>query len=173
MPAPEAISRDIADPETRTRILARIPQQAPFRFVDTLTELTADVASGSYRFRNDEFFYAGHFPGEPVTPGVILIETMAQISLVPLAIYLAEQDAAKEAGMSSGAEEQRILPLFAEADQVEFQARVLPGQRVIVRGERIYYRRQKLKCRVEMTFEDGTPVACAMLAGVAVAVASV
>ena len=146
-------------PEILEQILARIPQQAPFRFVDELLELSDEHARGAYRFRQDEFFYAGHFPGEPITPGVILIEAMAQMVLVPLAIYL-----------GAGVDAARVLPLFAEADQVEFQASVRPGQRVIAHGERIYYRRQKLKCRVELTFEDGTPVANAVLSGIAVAV---
>ena len=43
---------------------------------------------GAYRFREDEFFYRGHFPGRPITPGVILIETMAQIGVVAFGMYL-------------------------------------------------------------------------------------
>ncbi len=161
-----------ADAATRARILELIPQQAPFRFVDTIDELSPEHAAGSYRFRQDEFFYAGHFPGQPITPGVILVECMAQIALVPMALYLSE---AKAAGVGeSEASAGRTLPLFAEADQIEFSAAVRPGDRVMVRGERIYFRRGKLKCRVEMRGEnDGATIASAVLAGVAVSSESV
>ncbi|MEQ9363648.1 MAG: hypothetical protein RIF32_05365 [Leptospirales bacterium] len=169
MAAPEITSEqttiESVSAECRARILERIPQQAPFRFVDTLDELSATHARGSYQFRADEFFYAGHFPGMPVTPGVILIECMAQIALVPLALLLSEAQAPVAAPTGSG-----TIPLFAEADEVEFSAPVRPGGRVFVRGERVYFRRGKLKCRVAMNFEDGTPVANAVLAGVAVSV---
>ncbi|MCR9144605.1 MAG: beta-hydroxyacyl-ACP dehydratase [bacterium] len=160
----------------RARILERIPQQAPFRFVDSIDELSPERARGSYRFRADEFFYAGHFPEQPVTPGVILIECMAQIVLVPLALFLsaseAEAQAKSDANAATSGAAGPGLPFFAEADQVEFNAPVRPGDRVLVSGERIYFRRGKLKCRVEMSFADGSPVASAVLAGVQVAAAS-
>ncbi|MEO1575848.1 MAG: beta-hydroxyacyl-ACP dehydratase, partial [Pseudomonadota bacterium] len=60
---------------TLDELLQAVPQQAPFRFIDTIVEVDDDHIVGRYTFRPDEFFYAGHFPGQPVTPGVILIET--------------------------------------------------------------------------------------------------
>ena len=63
-------------------ILDSIPQQEPFRFIDEILELSEDHILAAYRFREDADFYRGHFPGNPVTPGVILIETMAQSGVV-------------------------------------------------------------------------------------------
>ncbi len=73
---------------TPAEVLELIPHRRPFRFVDALDELTPAGARGRYRFREDEPFYAGHFPGFPVTPGVILLETMAQVAVVAHGIWL-------------------------------------------------------------------------------------
>jgi len=49
-----------ADRETRERVLAAVPQQAPFRFIDEILELDETHIVGAYRFREDESFYRGH-----------------------------------------------------------------------------------------------------------------
>ena len=69
-------------------ILDLLPYTAPFLFVDELFEITQNGIKGGYTYKADEYFYTGHFKNNPVTPGVILIETMAQIGLVCLGIYL-------------------------------------------------------------------------------------
>jgi 3-hydroxyacyl-[acyl-carrier-protein] dehydratase len=55
-----------------------LPHRKPFLFVDRLEKADAKEIIGYKRFTPDEFFFRGHFPGYPVVPGVILIETMAQ-----------------------------------------------------------------------------------------------
>ena len=57
-------------------------------FVDELMSLSELGAEGCYTFKEDEFFYLGHFKDNPITPGVILTEVMAQIGVVCLGIYL-------------------------------------------------------------------------------------
>ncbi|MES0491372.1 MAG: 3-hydroxyacyl-ACP dehydratase FabZ family protein [Leptospirales bacterium] len=138
-------------------VLSAIPQQHPFRFVDEIVELTDSGVTGKYTFKPDEFFYEGHFPGNPITPGVILIETMAQIGLVALGIYLNTIEHGNE----------NIITLFAESD-VEFQRPVLPGDTVIVKSEKVFYRRKKIKAKVEMTLANGETVARGTLSGVGV-----
>ncbi len=58
-----------------------LPHREPFVFVDEVLELAAGAsARGVKTFRGDEAFFAGHFPGEPIVPGVILTEALAQMA---------------------------------------------------------------------------------------------
>ena len=142
-------------------VLALIPQKPPFRFIDLLVELDESHAVGEYTFRADETFYAGHFPGDPVTPGVILIETMCQTGLVALGIYLL--------GLELPAEEvKKTVTLFTESN-VEFERIVKPGETVRVTAQKVFWRRRKLRSNVELTLADGTPVAKGTVAGMGVA----
>jgi len=116
---------------TKEDILELVPQQPPFRFIDDIIELSDDGIVSSYKFKPDETFYAGHFPGNPVTPGVILLETMAQTGVVAYGIYLASKQMTRD-------EIQKTLTFFTEAE-VEFTGLVRPGDRVVIRAKQIYF----------------------------------
>ncbi|HEY8900033.1 MAG TPA: 3-hydroxyacyl-ACP dehydratase FabZ family protein [Chthoniobacterales bacterium] len=61
--------------------LLHLPHRPPFRFVDAITDVEPGVAGrGTKTFAPDEAFFAGHFPGNPIVPGVILTEALAQLS---------------------------------------------------------------------------------------------
>jgi len=145
------------------RILEAVPQRAPFRFIDDILEIDENHIVGSYRFREDEYFYRGHFPGRPVTPGVILVETMAQTGVVAFGIYLGIVQGKMSPGRSDS-----MVTLFTCADGVEFTGRVEPGERVVIRGEKVYFRNNAIKVRVGMERENGEAVCSAVLAGMGV-----
>jgi 3-hydroxyacyl-[acyl-carrier-protein] dehydratase len=145
---------------TGPEILDLLPQQRPFRFVDEILEVDEQRIVGRYTFREDEWFYAGHFPGRPVTPGVILLEAMGQVGVVALGIYLFALEHSVD-------EARDWTTLFVEAES-EFLRSVGPGECVTIRGERIFWRRNKLRARIEMFGADGALVAQTTAAGLGV-----
>jgi 3-hydroxyacyl-[acyl-carrier-protein] dehydratase len=149
-----------ADRETMKRILNSVPQQHPFRFIDDILELDDDHIVGTYRFREDEYFYKGHFPGQPITPGVILIEAMAQTGVVAFGLYLHMRKMQRALD-----DEKKLTTLFTLAEGVEFTGVVLPGERVIVKGQKVYFRMGNLKMNVSMERENGETVSLGILAG--------
>ena len=144
---------------TPHEVLPLIPQQEPFRFVDEITELGDERVAGTYRWRPEADFYRGHFPGNPVTPGVLLVECMAQCTIVPLAIYYFHRDHAAEA--------EKLQTLFTDAT-IEFSGLVRPGDSVRTEAQLVFYRRRKVRVRAEMKRADGTLVCSGELAGMGV-----
>lgn len=136
-------------------ILSRLPYSEPFLFVNELTEISEDHVRGNYRFSEDAFFYRGHFSGNPVTPGVILTECMAQIGLVCLGIFLL-----------NSAEDQLTTPKISmTSTEIEFLEPVFPGEMVEVNSEKIYFRFNKLKCRTQMRNSAGKIVCKGTISG--------
>ena len=144
---------------TPRQVLDLIPQQDPFRFIDDIIELDDDHIVGAYRFRPEADFYRGHFPGNPVTPGVILIESLAQVGIVALGIYLLAQE--------SEADTSKLTTLFTDTD-VEFTGIVSPGDRVTVTAEKVFFRRRKLRSKAEMKLDDGTLVCSGTVSGMGI-----
>jgi len=144
---------------SRAEILAALPQQEPFRFVDEILEVDDEHIVAAYRFRPESGFYRGHFPGNPVTPGVILVEAMAQVGVVALGIYLVSRE--------TPAEVDRLLTMFTDMS-IDFSGVVKPGDRVVTTGRRIFFRRRKLRSEVEMKLADGTVVAAGTVSGMGV-----
>jgi len=149
----EITSIDSSEAE-RKDILSQIPQKDPFRFIDNLLELSEDHAVSEYRFKLDEYFYRGHFPNHPVTPGVILVETMAQTGLVALGLYLL-----RKKNFHS-----QITTLFTDC-KVDFHKVVEPGARVTVRARKVFWRRRKLSSQVEIYLDNNEVAASGTISG--------
>lgn len=139
--------------KSKEEILALLPYTTPFLFVDELRHIDEDGATGTYTYSADSDFYKGHFKDYPVTPGVILTETMAQIGLVCLGIYLLDDTI-----------DTNIAVALTSAE-TEFLKPVFPGEKVTVTSEKIYFRFGKLKCRTFMKNEKGETVCTATIAG--------
>jgi 3-hydroxyacyl-[acyl-carrier-protein] dehydratase len=145
---------------TPTEILNRLPQTKPFRFVDEITSVDENEIKGHYTFQQNENFYSGHFPNNPVTPGVILLESMCQIGLVAFGIYLIslEMDTTKSLNW---------LTLFTDAE-VEFAKPVYPGDKVLIHAKKIFWRRMKLQSKIEMHDTNGNLISSTLASGMGV-----
>lgn len=151
-----------ADRKIINQVLELVPQQPPFRFIDGILEIEDKAITAFYRFREDEYFYKGHFHGNPITPGVILIETMAQTGVVAMGICQL---------LLQGLDADRlkaITPLFAFADDIEFSGIVSPGEKVIINGEMVYFRKGTIKTKTYISREFGGKVCSGTLTGAGV-----
>lgn len=101
----------------REQLKKILPHREPMLLVDEAELTPAGTVRGSYAVRGDEWFLTGHFPGNPVVPGVILCEIMAQVSSVLVEEHL------------NGA-----TPYFTGLDRVRFRRKVLPGDVLEVEG---------------------------------------
>ena len=99
-----------------------IPHRPPFLFVDEVVSQTAEGLIAKRTWRADEDFYQGHYPGAPITPGVLLCEAVFQSA----ACYLALK--ARAAGAKPG----EGVPLMAKISDVRFRTPVYPGDTVLL-----------------------------------------
>ena len=124
----------------KNTIIQHLPYKPPFLFVEKLSHISENGSEGYYTFKNDEFFYQGHFKDRPITPGVILIEVMAQIGVVCLGIYLLKKNFT----------DLKKPQIALTSNKIDFFLPVKPKERVKVVSEKIYFRLNKLKCKVQL-----------------------
>jgi 3-hydroxyacyl-[acyl-carrier-protein] dehydratase len=139
-------------------IRALLPYKSSFLFVDEILSVDESGVKGEYTLKPGSFFYEDHFADNPVTPGVIITEIMAQIGLVVLGIHLI-------INRDGHTPEKQAYPLLTATD-VEFFKMVLPGEKVTVISQKQFFRWGKLKCRVQMQNEAGEIVAKGIFSGI-------
>jgi 3-hydroxyacyl-[acyl-carrier-protein] dehydratase len=138
---------------TNQELISKLPYSKPFLFVDEIINIDENGVKGCFTFYEDLDFYKGHFKDNPITPGVILIETMAQIGLVCLGIYLLKDE--------------KQEPQFAlTSSEIDFLKPVFPNEKVIVFSEKVYFRFGKLKCKVKMINAENQEVCSGFISGV-------
>ena len=118
---------------TPTEVLAALPHRAPFRFIDEILELDDDHIVAAHRFPADADFYRGHFPGAPITPGVLLVESMAQVG----GLLMMEENF-----------ENKVI-YFMTLNEIKFRRPVVPGDQLRFEVEIVQLK--KHTCRMKGT----------------------
>lgn len=164
-------------------ILKHFPCIKPYRFIDEILDVDAAHMLAAYTFRKTEYFFKGHFPGNPVVPGAILQEAAAQIGLLAFGMYL----------LGNGIEVLSEIPVELPADilamnfndwsmidgklnhlfyltstRMDYKAIVRPGEKIFVHAEKVFFRLNKLKCNVRIENEKKELVSKGILSGVIV-----
>lgn len=137
----------------KQQIISKLPYAKPFLFVDEIVRIDENGVEGTYFFDANAEFYKGHFKENPITPGVILTEAMAQIGVVCLGIFL----------LNDTIKSNTVIALSSV--DIEFLKPVFPNEKVTVISERKYFRFGKLKCRVMMKNQSGEEVCTGTIAG--------
>jgi 3-hydroxyacyl-[acyl-carrier-protein] dehydratase len=123
------------------RIMRCIPHRYPFLLIDRVVEIVADVyAVGIKNVSINEPHFQGHFPTEPVMPGVLIVESMAQTAAVLVVATL-------------GPESEGKLVYFMSVEGAKFRRPVVPGDQMRVRVERAQRRANVWKFRGQATVE--------------------
>jgi 3-hydroxyacyl-[acyl-carrier-protein] dehydratase len=136
-------------------IISLLPYQQPFLFVDELTMISLEGITGHYTFKTNAYFYEGHFKNNPITPGVILTECMAQIGVVCLGIFMLKDEIS----------DNNNPKIALTSSQVDFFLPVFPGEKVTVVSEKEVFRFHKLKCKVKLFNTKGELVCRGQISG--------
>lgn len=141
-------------------LLALLPYGAGFLFIDEFLEADRVHTVARYRFRQSEYFYAGHFQDRALTPGVILLEAMCQGGMVAQGLYLLAHEI--------GPENARDYRFLVTSSEVEWLEQVQPQDTVFIRSQLSAWRQRRIRTDVKLFNEKDTLIAAAAISGMGV-----
>lgn len=154
------LAQDSASAITPSRVLSLMPDGLRYLFLDEILEVTDTHICARYQFRENDYFYEGHFPDRAITPGTILLEAMCQCGITAHSYFFL----AKELGVAAA---KRYRVLFTNS-QAEFFELIGPGAVVTIHSELLAWRLRRIRARVKMLSEKKTLIAESVLAGLGV-----
>jgi len=140
----------VTAPLDRDGIRAIIPHREPFLLVDEVTELRPGVrAVGRYLVKPDDWYLAGHFPGNPIMPGVLQVEALAQLGAV---CGLAHPDFAGKLALFAGIDDVRFKRIVRPGDVLDLECRITRLRGPIGKADASAHVGGELACRGALTF---------------------
>lgn len=131
----------------RDELMKYLPHREPMLLVDEIDIVADGVANARYRIREDEFFCRGHFPGNPLVPGVILCEIMAQSCAL-----LVKDEIVGKTTLYSGIDNVRFKHTVKPGDLCEISARLKDKRSNMFFCEAVLKVDGKLCCKGELSF---------------------
>lgn len=134
-------------------IKAIIPHRDPFLFLDEIIELkTLDKAIGIKHVTDQEYYFKGHFPGKPVVPGVVLVESLAQVGAV---ILLSDEKYKGKIAYFTGIKNAKFRKSVVPGDILYLHCEVTKIKGVFGFGSGKAYVNDDLVCEVDISFAIG------------------
>ncbi|MBQ6738019.1 MAG: 3-hydroxyacyl-ACP dehydratase FabZ [Synergistaceae bacterium] len=122
-------------------IMKLLKQRPPFLLVDRVTDYDDTHVTGYKNVTINETFFQGHFPGQPVMPGVLILESMGQVASIMV-------------GLKLGKEQENKIAFFAGADKIRFRKPVRPGDKLVTKAELLKARGTSGKAKVTGYVDD-------------------
>lgn len=127
-----------------------IPQREPFLMIDEIEEYVPGEMAIAYKnVNNDEWYFKGHFPGNPVMPGVLIVESLAQTGAV--AILSMEENKGKNA-LFGGINNMKFKKIVLPGDKLKLEVKIIKRKGPIGIGEAIATVEGKVVAKGELTF---------------------
>ena len=157
------MSSVLNDSQAYEDILGLVPQQEPFRFLDTITKLNDEHIEGHYQFKSDSWFYQGMPANAKVTPTGILIEAMAQVGVVAFGLHKLKAQYQDRDDIATT----DFVSLFTDV-QVDFHKEVPAGAHIRITADLNFWRRHKIRSQVKVFDEQNELVGEGSFSGMAV-----
>lgn len=127
-----------------------IPQRDPFLMIDEVEEIVMGESAIAYKnVREDEWYFKGHFPGNPIMPGVLIAESLAQTGAV--AILSMEENKGKNA-LFGGIDKMKFKKMVVPGDRLKLEVKIIKRKGPIGVGEAIATVDGKVAAKGELTF---------------------